>query len=106
MIKFQGLKISFDFDGVLTNDRGRLMAKRFLAEGATVYIITSRNESQGAKVRELADVLGIRSSRVIFTRDKPEAIKRLRINIHYDNNPETIKSIQNETKARAILFHS
>lgn len=83
-----------------------MLAKKFISEGASVYIVTSRNESQGGKVRELADVLGIRASRVVFTKDKPEAIKRLRINVHYDNNPETIQKIKDETRAVAILFHS
>lgn len=105
MINLQGRKISFDFDGVLTNDRGRLLAKKFISEGAAVYIITSRNESQGAKVRELAQVLGIRSSRVIFTKDKPDAIKRLKINVHYDNNPDTIQAIRAINK-NAVLFQN
>ena len=105
MLKLDRRKISFDFDGVLTNDRGRLLAKKFINEGAMVYIVTSRNESQGAKVRELADVLGVRPSRVIFTKDKPETIKRLKINVHYDNNPDTVKAIRAINRT-AILFHN
>ena len=107
-LDFQNRRISFDFDGVLTTDRGRLLAQRFIKEGAAVFIVTARSEKQGRAVYDLAEVLGIRKARVIFTNhaNKADTIKRLKINVHYDNNSNQIRQIDEQTKARGILFHN
>jgi len=99
-------KISFDFDDTLSTDRGQMLAARFIDEGMTVYIITARNRSQSESVYEVADELGIPHSRIYFTNgsDKWATVRRLDIGIHYDNNPEQIKLINENTDAEGRLF--
>jgi len=107
-LDFKNTRISFDYDGVLSTDRGRLLAQRFIKEGAAVFIVTARGENQSKSVYEVADILGIKRNRVIFTnhRDKADTVKRLKINVHYDNNAKQITKIDEQTKTRGVLFHN
>jgi acid phosphatase class B len=100
------MKISFDVDGVLTTPQGMALARRKIANGDRVYIITARNEStMSAKVYEIAKELGIPRLRVYFTNgeDKWKTIQRLGIDVHYDNNEEQITKIKENTDSRAEL---
>jgi hypothetical protein len=100
------MKISFDVDGVLTTPQGMALARRKIAEGDRVYIITARNEStMSAKVYEIANELGIPRLRVYFTNgeDKWKTIQSLGIELHYDNNEEQITKIKENTESRAEL---
>lgn len=99
-------KISFDFDDTLSTARGQALAKRFIDEGKTVYIITARQRRMSAGVYEVADELGIPHTRIYFTNgaDKWETIKRLGIGIHYDNNKEQIDKINQNTDCEGRLF--
>jgi hypothetical protein len=99
-------KISFDFDDTLSTDKGQAMAKRFIENGMTVYIVTARNRTQSVSVYKIADELGIPHSRVYFTAgsDKWHVIKRLDIGIHYDNNAEQVRLINENTDAEGRLF--
>lgn len=100
------MKISFDVDGVLTTPQGMALARRKIANGDRVYIITARNEStMGARVYEIAKELGIPRLRVYFTNgeDKWKTIQRLGIDVHYDNNEEQITKIKENTDSRAEL---
>jgi len=100
------MKISFDVDGVLTTPQGMALARRKITEGNRVYIITARNEStMGARVYEIAKELGIPRLRVYFTNgeDKWKTIRRLGIEVHYDNNEEQVKKIKENTDSRAEL---
>ena len=100
------MKISFDVDGVLTTPQGMALARRKITEGNRVYIITARNEStMSTRVYEIAKELGIPRLRVYFTNgeDKWKTIRRLGIEVHYDNNEEQITKIKENTDARAEL---
>jgi len=44
---FAGEKISIDYDDTLSTDRGKQLAKRLIAEGMIVYIISARSELTG-----------------------------------------------------------
>lgn len=101
-------KMSFDFDDTLSTSRGQALAKRYMDEGYTIYIITARNRSQSESVYKVADELGIPHSRVYFTAgtDKWHVIKRLVIGIHYDNNSEQIRLINENTECEGRLFRS
>lgn len=99
-------KISFDFDDVLELDKYQSLAEEFINAGDTVYIITRRQEDTMSKaVFEVADKLNIPHSRVIFTNGhlKWEAVKNLNIDKHYDNNPNEIEKINDNTDAEGIL---
>lgn len=99
-------KISFDFDDTLSTEKGQEIAKRFIDEGKTVYIITARQRRMSGSVYEVADKLGIPHTRIYFTNgaDKWETIKRLGIGIHYDNNQEQIDKINENTDCEGRLF--
>ena len=98
-IQFITPKVSFDYDGVLSTDKGKELAKRKIADGNTVYIISAR----GSKDRMLntAKELGIPESRIYATgsnKAKVEKIKELGIVTHYDNNPDVIKELSGKGK--------
>ena len=96
------MKISFDVDGVLDTPQGMALARRKIANGDRVYIITARNEERmAAEVYAIANELGIPRLRVYFTNgaDKWKTIQSLGIELHYDNNQEQIDKINDETDA-------
>jgi acid phosphatase class B len=98
------MKVSFDFDGVLETSQGKELARRKINDGEQVYIITARQESTMSKrVYDVAKELGIPRLHVYFTngRDKWNTIKRLGIDVHYDNNQEQITKIKENTDTRA-----
>jgi hypothetical protein len=100
------MKISFDVDGVLDTPQGMALARRKIANGDRVYIITARNEStMSAKVYEIAKELGIPRLRVYFTNgaDKWKTIQSLGIELHIDNNEEQINKIKENTDSDAEL---
>ena len=87
-------KVSFDYDGVLSTEKGKMKAADKIEEGYTVYIISARSSKDGmmATAREL----GIPSSRVYATgsnKAKVEKIKELGIYEHYDNNPDVVRAV-------------
>lgn len=101
-------KVSFDFDDTLSLDRWQNKAMMLKEEGKTVYIVTRRQEEDSKAVYEVADKVGISRSRVYFTNGKMkwETIKRLGIGTHYDNNPDEIRLIRENTEAKGILVGS
>jgi hypothetical protein len=91
---FAANKISFDYDDTLSTQRGKDLAKKLMAEGNTIYIISARAELTG--MIQTATELGIPESRVYATgsnKAKVEKIKALGIDKHYDNNPDVIKEL-------------
>lgn len=102
----QGNKISFDFDETLSTKRGQELAKQKQNDGKEIYIITRRQSSANSEVYAVADKLGIPKSRVYFTNGKMkwETIKRLGIDIHYDNNQDELDLIDKNTDAVGVKF--
>ena len=91
---FAGEKISFDYDDTLSTSKGKELAKKEIALGNTVYIISARNDKSG--MLSTAKELGIPDSRVYATgsnKAKVEKIKELGITKHYDNNSDVIKEL-------------
>ena len=85
-------RISFDYDETLT--QAKEVARRWIAKGAEVYIISARHNKEGM-LKTAAD-LGIPASRVYATgsnKSKIEIIQKLKIDKHYDNNPDVIKQL-------------
>lgn len=99
-------KISFDYDGTLTNSQGLSLIKRKITEGYDIYIITARGEGRKGPVLDLAKELGLPVRKVIFAgsnANKILKIKTLNISKHYDNNPDVIKKINELTNAEGKL---
>jgi len=91
---FAGVKISIDYDDTLSTDRGKELAKRLIADGEIVYIISARNDIDG--MLGVAESLGIPKSRVYATgsnKAKVQKIKDLGITKHYDNNADVVKEL-------------
>jgi len=92
--KFAGEKVSIDYDDTLSTSRGKDLAKRLIAEGKAVYIISARQDKEG--MLSIAKDLGIAESRVYATgsnKAKVEKIKELGITKHYDNNADVVKEL-------------
>ena len=102
----EATRVSFDFDGTLSTQRGTDLAKKEMEQGNDVWIITARQEKDSAPVLKVADELGIVHSHVVFTNgeDKWKYMIRYRISKHYDNNREQVKKINEKTNTTAILF--
>ena len=87
-------KVSYDYDDVLSTDKGKIQAEADVNAGKVVYIISARRSVDG--MLATADKLGIPHSRVYATgsnKAKVEKVKSLGINIHKDNNPDVIKEL-------------
>jgi hypothetical protein len=100
------MKISFDVDGVLDTPQGMALARRKIANGDRVYIITARNEERmSAEVYAIANELGIPRLRVYFTNgaDKWKTIQSLGIELHIDNNEEQVNKIKENTDSDVEL---
>lgn len=103
--KSEGEKVSFDYDGVLSTAKGKEKAAEEIAEGSIVYIISARDSKDG--MMATAKELGIPASRVFATgsnKAKVEKIKSLGIYKHYDNNPDVISAVNEETDAEGDMF--
>ena len=91
---FAATKISIDYDDTLSTSRGKELAKRLIAEGDVVYIISARDNKDG--MLSVAKELGIPESRVYATgsnESKIQKVKELGISKHYDNNPDVVKEL-------------
>ena len=100
------MKISFDVDGVLDTPQGMALARKKIANGDRVYIITARNEERmSEEVYAIAKELGIPRLRVYFTNgaDKWKTIQSLGIELHIDNNEEQVNKIKENTDSDVEL---
>lgn len=87
-------KVSFDYDGTLSTQKGLDLALEWKNKGADVYVISARNTKEDMLPR--ANKAGILFSRVYATGSneaKIQKIKDLGITIHYDNNTDVIKEL-------------
>lgn len=92
--EFIAEKVSIDYDGVLSTDKGKELAKRLISDGYTVYIISARNDVEG--MLSVADSLGIPKERVYATgsnKAKMEKVAELGIEKHYDNNEDVVNGL-------------
>lgn len=94
ILKFAKIKVSFDYDGVISTEAGKIKAKRLIANGDTVYIISARRNK--ADLLGAANEVGIPEHNVYATSSNEAKIKKvkdLNIDIHYDNNPDVVKEL-------------
>jgi dihydroxyacetone kinase-like predicted kinase len=97
--------ISFDYDGTLSTDKGKELAKQFIEKGIEVIIITARNSNEdNSDVESTAKKLGI--NKIVYTnqRDKWSFVQKYKVSTHYDNNKEQVDKINDKTKSKGILF--
>ena len=104
IVSLLGLKISFDYDGVLTVKEYADKAEQMVKDGFDVLIVTARLDSDMEEVYNKAQELGILKSNVHNTnlKDKWEELKRLGVDRHYDNSQEQVDKINENTNTKAI----
>jgi len=91
-----GEKISFDYDGTFSTQKGFDRAVSLIKDGADVYIISARDSKDGMLPR--ANKAGIVFSRVYATGSneaKVQKVKDLNITVHYDNNQDVVNKLPN-----------
>jgi len=85
------MKTSFDYDGTLSTDKGKEIAKQTKGD---IFIISARESKDG--MLQTAKDLNIPTSRVYATGSNEEKIKKvysLGIDLHYDNNQDVINKL-------------
>lgn len=91
------LKISFDFDGCLADNKFvKIIAKLFRDAGHEVWIITSRDpQMENRDVWSLASEFNIPNERVVMTNGtlKVHKFLELKMDIHFDNSFDEILAI-------------
>lgn len=88
------MKISYDYDGVLSEVKYLDQAREQIAKGDTVYIISARGRVE--PMEETARKVGIPSRRIYATGHNALKINKIRslgIERHYDNNPDVVKAL-------------
>lgn len=92
--EFEVLKISYDFDDVLTTSRGMDMIKQDILDGNDIYVISARRSPDS--IYTITDKLGIPHSKVFATgsnKQKVEKVLELGIDKHIDNNQMVIDNL-------------
>jgi hypothetical protein len=94
------MKISFDFDSTLSEQRTQNLAHKLMSYGVELWIISSRvNEDRWGWNKELyriAEKLHIPKGRIVLTGgdDKWKFCKENNIDIHFDDDPIEIELIE------------
>ena len=91
---FAGVKVSFDYHETLNTEAGKELAKKAIADGEDVYVISAGKNKE--EFMPLITELGIDPSKVFATgsnKAKIEKIKELGIEKHYDNNQDVIDEL-------------
>lgn len=89
-----GEKISFDYHETINTERGKELAKRKVAEGYDVYIISAGDNKD--EMLAVADEVGIPHNKIFAlgsNEKKIEKIAELGMVKHYDNNADVISKI-------------
>jgi hypothetical protein len=92
--KMAALKVSFDYHDTLNTPHGTELAKKAIADGEDVYIISAGQHT--SEFMPLAKEIGIDPSKVYAVgsnKAKVTKIKELGIAKHYDNNADVIAEL-------------
>lgn len=87
-------KVSFDYDGTLSTDKGKAKALKLIRSGVPVYIISARTSVIG--MQKVARELNIPLNRVYATGSNQAKVKKvlsLKITTHYDNNKDVVDQL-------------
>lgn len=97
---------SIDFDDTLSTERGQELAKKLIASGVDLHIVTRRGSDENAEVEKIAELVGIPKSKIHYTNGelKWKTLETLGISKHIDNNPDEISAIEDNTDIEAVKF--
>jgi hypothetical protein len=91
------MRISFDFDGCLGDNRTiQQLATALLAGGAEVFILTSRCKNLwNTDLFLIASQIGINNDNIIFACDicKAEIFQKMKFDLHFDDNLTDVHKI-------------
>src|SRR6056297_667876 len=94
------MKISFDFDGTLAEERMQRFAKKLIQEGHEIWITTSRMDSQhgmpewNRDVRAVANMLQIPHERIQMTDRADKWLYLKGFDMHFDDDQIEIELIE------------
>jgi hypothetical protein len=107
------MKISFDFDGCLGDNKFvQMICKMFISSGHDVYILTSRdNRAMNSDLWKFADEYNIDRKKVFMTNGalKVDLFIKNEFDLHFDNSYDEVIAINNrfqETKNPLIKNES
>ena len=100
-LKNQNLRVSFDFDDCLDDNKHiQTLAHILVCAGIDVFILTARNNDSDIRIQnkdlfDRANELGIKRENIIFAdiRDKHLLMKEHDIELHFDDNADTVDRI-------------
>lgn len=100
------MKISFDFDSTLSEEKNQKLAKKFIDDGHEVWITTSRLSSEHGRSKgwpwiitqneflfETAEKVGIPKDRIKFTEGDDKWKSLYTFDIHFDDDEVEIELI-------------
>jgi len=94
------MKISFDFDGCLDDNKFvQMICRMFISSGHDVFIITSRDpQLSNSDVLKRSDEFGIKRENIIMTNGslKVHAFLENEIDLHFDNSYDEVVAINDE----------
>lgn len=102
------MKVSFDFDGVLTNREVQLYAKELVERGVEVWIISARRELQEGKwnydMALVANKIGVSGDHIQFTNMQDKYLFLEGFVWHLDDDEVEIELIEENTDTIGILY--
>lgn len=103
-VKSQVQKIGFDYDGVVSTEKGKELVLQKQNEGADIWFISGTEPSETKY--NTAEKLGIGKDKMIFVKplDKWKYLSENNFDTFYDNNPNQVDRINQNTDTKAILF--
>lgn len=103
------MKISFDFDGTLSEHHIQFLAQKAINEGHDVYITTSRfsNKDIPHFNRDLffiSDKLGIKRESIRFCDGAPKYKMLIGFDVHYDDDSFALEDIQANNEEIKLMW--
>ena len=94
------MKISFDFDGTLSEEAIKNTARIYIIAGHDVWVITARDEGKNHNVDlyGICKYIGVEEEKIIFTNgvDKVDEYIKGNFDLHYDDEWEEVMKINNQ----------
>lgn len=100
--------IAIDFDGVLTNYKMQILAKKMISEKNDVWIVTKRRIGMDNKdLQKVLDFIRLPMSKVIFTnnKDKEEFLKGINADIFIDNENNEFANLMSYSNVLPLHFN-
>lgn len=88
-------RVSFDFDGTLNTEEGRVYLEEEKSKGSHIYIISARSDDEYLQGFAIANAIKKENVFAVGSNDaKVAKIKELNISRHYDNNLDVVEAVR------------